>query len=65
MPNAPSKKLMEKFIENSLENLGYVGVNFKDHHVTGRRRDGVTSWYDNARPITSEQAHDLIDRRFK
>ena len=61
----PTKKLMANFIDNSLNNLGYIGLNFKGHHIVGRRDNGTTSWTDNGEPITAAQAQELIDGRFK
>ena len=57
-------KVMAKFVENSLENLGFVGFKFTGHHLTGRRDKGITTWFDNRKPITEEQAHRLIRTRF-
>lgn len=60
-----TSKFMAAFVENSLNNLGYVGFKFPGHHITGHRNAcGGTRWTDNQRLITEEEAHRLIQKRF-
>ena len=60
-----SEKMIYKFLQNSLNNLGYFGLNHNGNHLVCRRKDGVDTWTNNGHVITPAAANVIIEGRFK
>ena len=61
-----SEKMIYKFLQNSLNNLGYFGLVHKGNQLVCRRdKDGNDTWTNNGVEITPAAANVIIERRFK